>query len=111
MLPRCWILVVALQTIVSGRFVLAQGQPATDTAPLPTTQPIPKATLLQMYQRELGKLYKPADAEKLYQAHQVLEQYFSNPEARKSVHRALETFELDPNILGRLARIRMGWPN
>lgn len=73
---------------------------------------IPRQTLDAMYRRELGPLYTPAIADKLYEAHQLLEKYFAaeKPADRKAVVPQLAALNLDPNILGRLARIRLYWP-
>jgi hypothetical protein len=65
-----------------------------------------------MYRHELEGVYRPADADKVYAAHQLLEQYFAATKAaeRKQVVTQLETTGLDANLLGRLARLRMHWP-
>lgn len=91
-------------------------RPATSLATAPASQaafdPIPEATLQQMYRRELGPKYNPAEAAKLYAAHQLLEQYFATQKAadRKAITNQLIATELDPNVLGRIVRLRMNWP-
>jgi hypothetical protein len=64
-----------------------------------------------MYARELGKLYNPADADRVHDAHVLLESFFAEPaaKARQDIVGKLRDTELDPNLLGRLARIRMHW--
>jgi len=90
----------------------ASAAPGATTSPssLPTSEPIPRQTLDQMYRRELGALFKQADGPKLYQANELLERYFSAPEERKTVFQSLQSLGLDANIIGRLTRIRMNWP-
>lgn len=77
-----------------------------------TQETIPKAALLPMYAAELGNAYDPVLADSLYEAHRLLEQYFEVNSAgeRKLLVRQLEATKIDPNILGRLCRIRMHWP-
>src|SRR5688572_14260811 len=70
--------------------------------PLKTDAEIPKATLLQLYQRELGPLYNPQQADALYEAHKLIEQFFAQPEKRKELIKSIEATGIDPNILGRI---------
>ncbi len=79
--------------------------------PLKTSDPIPRATLEQMYKSELSSKYDPKLSDKLYAAHQLIEEYFQKPDKRKELIQSLEATEIDPNILGRLARIRLNWPD
>ena len=73
--------------------------------------PIPADVLQDMYKRELGPLYTPQLAEKLPEAHQLLEQYFAQPASqRKPTLAALQQMNLDPVVLGRIARLRLHWP-
>ncbi|MGE5609228.1 MAG: hypothetical protein ACM359_08235 [Bacillota bacterium] len=85
---------------------------AADNAPDILFDAIPRQTLDAMDRRELGTLYTPAIADKLYDAHQLLEKYFAAEKApdRKAIVTQLAALNLDPNILGRLARIRLYWP-
>jgi predicted esterase len=73
---------------------------------------IPRADLERMYARELEGLYVPADADKVYAAHQLIERYFAPGPggARRQVVKELEATGLDANLLGRLTRLRMHWP-
>jgi len=84
-----------------------QAQPA----PVPTSQPIPATQLQTMFKRELGDLFRPEQIESYRAAHQAMERYFSaDAEQRKAIVAAIEVLGVDPNILGRLARIRSQWP-
>ncbi len=78
----------------------------------PTWPPIPEVTLQEMYHHELGFAYRPADAPRLYQAHQLIEEYFeaSRSADRKAIVAKLEATGLDANLLGRITRLRMHWP-
>ncbi|WP_428939098.1 alpha/beta hydrolase-fold protein [Fontivita pretiosa] len=98
-----------LLTLANGRWLVAQPAPPS-TQPIPTSQPIPRQQLDQMYRAELGQLYNPADADKLYQANLLLERYFAAPDQRRAVVQSLQALGLDANLIGRLARIRMTWP-
>ena len=77
----------------------------------PAASPIPPSDIQRMDARELGTLYHPADADKLLSAHALIERYCADPSSRKQTASALEATGIDPNILGRLARLRMNWPN
>src|SRR4051794_527992 len=86
--------------------------PKTSVAPTATTvstAPVSmdKQTLAPFYQRELGDKYDPSKLDELYQAHQLLEHYFSDPPNRKSIVEKLDASGIDPNVLGRIVRIRM----
>jgi pimeloyl-ACP methyl ester carboxylesterase len=65
-----------------------------------------------MYARELGKGFNPADADRAYDVHALLESYFAEPSAksRQDIVQKLRGTKLDPNLLGRLARVRVYWP-
>ena len=75
-------------------------------------EPIPRDALVEMDRVELGRLFKPEDAERLYAAHELLEQFFDAATARDrtAAVQAIEQAGLDPDVIGRLARIRMRWP-
>src|SRR5215207_3421207 len=60
-------------------FLTTAGAIAQDTSPLP--DPIPRQQLEQIYRHELEGLYRPADAEKVFGAHQLLERYFATGQA------------------------------
>jgi pimeloyl-ACP methyl ester carboxylesterase len=83
-------------------------QPASPT----TNEPMPQQALLAIFKRELGNLYQPNKANDYLAAHQAMEKYFaaSTGEERKAILAMLETSGVDPNVLGRLARIRSAWP-
>lgn len=78
----------------------------------PANQTIPRAALSEMFRTELGAIYDPVQADQLIDAHRLIEQYFLARTAteRKSVVGQLEATEIDPNVLGRLCRIRLHWP-
>lgn len=60
---------------------------------------------------ELGPLFQPPDAEKIYAAHQLLERYFAGSAAeRNAIPNQIDALGLDINLIGRLARLRMHWP-
>lgn len=99
----CFLLAAAFTPLTAD----AQRGPAS----LPTNQAMPRAALDQIYRRELGELYKPSDSDELFQANQLIEQYFAVPAARKTVLKALEATGLPPGIVGRLTRVRMDWPD
>jgi len=76
-------------------------------------RPIPRQTLDAMDRRELGPLYTPQVAAKLPDAHLLLERYFA---AQQKAERAaalaqIKALSLDPVVLGRIARIRLYWPD
>src|SRR5438067_7405293 len=83
-----------------------------DDAPPAAEDTIPRAQLEQIYRHALEGMYQPSDADKVFAAHQLLEQYFATPHAaeRKKRVQDLEASGLDVNLLGRLCRIRMHWP-
>lgn len=95
-----------IMALLSAAPLHAQRGPAS----LPASQLMPRSTLDQIDRTELGSLYKPADAAKLFQAHQQIERYFASSSNRKDAVASLEALGLDPNIIGRLTRIRMDWP-
>lgn len=90
---------------------------AVEVPPAPAAEPvaaemIPRGTLKTMYAAELGKRYKPDDADRIYAAHELLEAFFAEPasKARSRIVEKIRGTELDPNLLGRLTRLRMHWP-
>ncbi|MGH7175918.1 MAG: alpha/beta hydrolase-fold protein [Tepidisphaeraceae bacterium] len=91
--------------------VSAAAAQSTQPTTIPSvTAPMPRAELTGLYQKELGARYSPAISDKLFESHLLMEQYFANPSQRKRAIAAIEKIGLDPNILGRIARIRLGWP-
>ena len=78
----------------------------------PAGESIPPATLEQMCRAELGKAYDPRLAPKLSQAQALIEKFFHMRTAagRKATTAELGALQIDPNILGRLCRIRANWP-
>lgn len=72
---------------------------------------MPRPLLDQIDRRELGDFYKPADADKYFKAHQLIERYFANADDRKGTIASLESLEIDAAIIGRLSRVRPDWPD
>jgi hypothetical protein len=101
---------------VAGARVPAPGVPVEGKGdPVPTVTEntlIPRDVLNGMYRTELGDRFHDADADKIYQAHQLIENFFdaSTAAARKAAIQALEKCGVAPEILGRLTRLRMRWP-
>jgi pimeloyl-ACP methyl ester carboxylesterase len=88
--------------------------PALTATTVPTSQPgdrIPRDTLASMYAQLLGDKFDASMTDSLIKAHELLEEYFDNPTMRKETIEALEATKIDPNILGRIVRIRIGWPS
>lgn len=71
------------------------------------------AAAAPFYAAELGPLYHPADLQRIYWAHLLIERYFAavEPEQRHGIVSQLQATQLDPGLLGRISRIRLGWPN
>src|SRR5216110_2770127 len=99
-----------LVSLAGGNLCTGQTQPA--TGPIRTSEPIPPQTLDAMYRRELGPLYRAQDAARLPAAHQLIERYFATNSAgdRKMIARQIEQSGIDANVLGRITRLRMDWP-
>jgi pimeloyl-ACP methyl ester carboxylesterase len=109
---------VAILSFVS----VAATKPPRPQVAVPTTEPgivappidqtVPEPSLQQMYRNELGTAYDPVQSAQLHDAHQLLERYFQTHSAdeRKSIIGQLEVTQIDPNVLGRLCRIRSRWP-
>lgn len=88
-----------------------------EVPPAPAIQPadaetVPRPELERIYASELGKRFKLADANAIYDAHVLLEQYFADGSApsRQAIVKRLRESRIDPNLLGRLTRIRLHWP-
>jgi len=122
LLTRSFILCVVLATCASS--LRAQDVPAPPLPPGATETPapgdsaaalgapVPRSDLERMYRHELEGLFRPADADKVYAAHQLIERFFTSRKAaaRKQIVKDLEATGLDPTLLGRLCRIHMNWP-
>jgi pimeloyl-ACP methyl ester carboxylesterase len=108
MIVRVFIGAMVLLLLLTSTALRAQ--PTSGPAPLPDTQPMSRQELEPIIRAELGKLYDPAQADKLYSAAIILEQYFARPDARANITRALDGLGLDANIIGRLCRVRVTWP-
>lgn len=112
-----------LFALMVGVLSVAAGTGRGDPLSLPSTMPgsspsapaqeaIPRATLAEMYRSELGDLYHAEDDEQLYAAHELIEKFFAatSTRDRKSAIAAIQQTRLDPNLIGRLSRLRMYWP-
>ncbi len=72
---------------------------------------IPATVLERMDKRELGDSWRAEYGPKLRGAHELLEKYFkAAAEERAAVVKELVGTGLDANVLGRIARIRLYWP-
>src|SRR6267143_338708 len=99
----------ALAAVVFCTLTFAQ-QPGTIAAA--EKDGIPPTILEKMDRKELGDLFRPELLPKLRPAHELLEKYFA---AKTAAERAGAVKEivgtgLDANVLGRLCRIRLYWP-
>jgi pimeloyl-ACP methyl ester carboxylesterase len=77
----------------------------------PAADLMPQTDAAALYSAQLGTFYHPADAERLYAAHQLIEQYFSaaTERVREAIVTQLSATGLDPALLGRLCRLRLSW--
>jgi hypothetical protein len=87
---------------------------AIPAAAQPTSQPAAQLsldTLSGMYRSELGVLFDPSSVQHLYDAHKLLEKYFTadSSDQRKTIVEQLDATGLSPTVLGRILRLRMGW--
>src|SRR5205809_6810889 len=85
----------------TGPSPYAPPPPATSPATHPAADAIPPATLQEMYRRELGDKYNPADAARLEAVHQLVEQYFDAATGadRKAIAGRIHVSGVDPNIV------------
>ena len=83
-----------------------------DPTPALDSQGIARESLLKMYQAELGDRFHPDQGAALYQTHALIESFFATPGMmqRRSIIKLIEASGIDPAIIGRLARLRMNWP-
>lgn len=74
---------------------------------------IPPAELRAIYQAELGALFDNSRFDETLAAHRLIEEFFAAQDAgvRKAALAQIEKSRLDPAVLGRLCRIRLGWPD
>src|SRR2546423_299131 len=80
-----------------------------------TTAPanaMPREALEAIDRVELGDKYDPAQADRLYLIHKLLEKYFAtdSQEDRKALTKWIASLGVDANVIGRICRIRMDWP-
>jgi hypothetical protein len=105
---------------------------AADTATAPTSQPasrpttrvvygsattapansMPRESLDELDRSALATQYNPAFADRYYEIHKLLEMYFATDAAedRKAITEWIARFGVNPNVVGRLVRIHMDWP-
>lgn len=78
----------------------------------PSWPPVPRETLLQIYQQELGAKFRPDFDDRYLRAQELIEKYFetAGSAARKAIASELEETGLEPSVIGRLCRVRMYWP-
>src|SRR5437763_10597254 len=76
------------------------------------SQPIPRETLVEMYRHELQGELTPAASARYFDAHLQLEKYFDSNSAseRREIIQALQAMNLEAGVIGKIARIRMNWP-
>jgi pimeloyl-ACP methyl ester carboxylesterase len=110
-LPFVLMLLIAIAPLLAQE-ELTPPAPGAARSPDAAQQEIPRQTLEQMYQRELGEDHDPKRAAGLYDAHLLIEKFFSAPTAaeRQTVVKEIEAVGADPHYVGRIARIRMHWP-
>jgi hypothetical protein len=108
----CILAIVACSMAAQKRPAVAVPTNEPGTTRPASEETIPQATLADMFRTELGAAYDPVQADQLYGAHQLIEKYFEAHTAveRRSIIGQLEATEIDPNVLGRLCRIRSHWP-
>jgi hypothetical protein len=94
-----WLIVCLL--LVAARCTFADDSP--------NTAPISGDELATMNAHELGPLYRAQDEPKYSAAQELIEKFFAEPSTRKQTAAALTATGIDPNILGRLVRLRAGW--
>ena len=72
---------------------------------------LPRDVLATLYRGELGNQFNAAEMPRLVAAHELLERYFASSSAgeRSEIAGKIDAVGLDRSIVGRLARLRMGW--
>jgi hypothetical protein len=71
---------------------------------------LPRDVLAGLYRTELGNLYNAGDLPRLVAVHELLERYFAEPSAgRVEIVARIDAMGFDRSIVGRLARLRIGW--
>jgi len=113
-----WVVILLGATVTArageagGRHVVPVPPKGAAATAAESSEAIDRGTLEKMYQQELGSLWSPQIADRLYESHVLMEQYFAAKEAsrRAEIVRQLEALKIDPNILGRIVRIRFYWP-
>jgi hypothetical protein len=72
---------------------------------------LPRDVLATLYRAELGNQFNAAEMPRLVAAHELVERYFGSSSAaeRTEIAAKIDAVGLDRSIVGRLARLRMGW--
>ena len=122
-------LILSCLLALPSAYCLAQTKPSTAPASQPASQPttrfifgsattapansMPREMIEAIDRRELGDKYDPAMADRYYAIHKLLEMYFTSTSAedRTALTKWIAQFGIDANIVGRLVRIRMDWPD
>jgi hypothetical protein len=103
-----------LAVIFRTFFVALLSAPIVSAQPtsVPTNERMPTDVLLKIDQQELGPLYPRVTPQQLEKLHPLIEDYFAAKTTadRTAITKALEATQVDPNIIGRLCRVRMNWP-
>jgi hypothetical protein len=78
----------------------------------PARAALPSDILDSLYRTELGDKFSPDRLPQFHAAHDLLEQYFAadSAEQRGAIVRQIDAIGLDTPTIGRLARLRMNWP-
>jgi pimeloyl-ACP methyl ester carboxylesterase len=85
---------------------------ATQATSRPSWPPIPRDTLMQIYRTELGDKFRPDFDDRYLRAQELIEKYFETAGSapRKAIAGELEETGLPADVIGRLCRVRMYWP-
>jgi hypothetical protein len=112
--------VIALVCVTSLLAGWLQARPVSPGVPEesksnPTLEPaesmLPADVRDGLYRDELGKLADGVDMTAIAASHELIEGYFAGDGAgRKQAVAALKQSKIDANILGRITRIRLHWP-
>lgn len=92
----------------------APTEPAPATMQFSTTAPaqaMPQETLDKIDRAELAGLYKASQQRAYFETHKLIEQYFeAKSSQRKDLTLRIAAQGLDANIVGRLLRVHINWP-
>lgn len=73
---------------------------------------LPRDELLVLYRTELGSAFQESQVDALINAHRLIEQFFTERDSKRRLLlvEQLEATGLGATTIGRLCRIRLGWP-